>query len=147
LVASFVRQSAELEPARAAFGNLAATRELQTSTAAVLTAGDILVRAIENSSGRGAGLRGGTYRVHQDRSGTHALLDRVQWVDDVVVSGTIDAPPGRDGMVRSRLRVKTADGRAGVVTVRWPRMSAADATAQISGEFGGIRVSALAPAP
>jgi pimeloyl-ACP methyl ester carboxylesterase len=145
LVGAFARQSNELPPASALAGNAASVRDLSRVAAAVLTAGDVLVRALENSSGRGAGLRGGTFRIRRDARGLHASLEEVRWTEDVAVSGTVDAPPGRDGPVRSVLEV-AADGERGRLVATWPMM-AAGSPARISGTMGGAAVRAQTPAP
>ncbi len=79
LVPEFAERSADLAPARALPGNRADARRLRLAAATVMTLGDVLVRAAENSTGTGPGLRGGSFHIlrrgHDDphRPGRGAL--------------------------------------------------------------------------
>jgi hypothetical protein len=146
LVARFARQSAELEAAVSLEGNAAAPPELDVAAAAVLTAGDVLARALETSSGHGVGLRGGTFRVRRAGARIVVALDGVRWVEDVAVSGTLDCGRGPGGLVRAALRVTRAAGVAGRLLATWP-VDAAPAMARIEGSFGAVQVRAQVPAP
>jgi pimeloyl-ACP methyl ester carboxylesterase len=145
LLPKFAARAAELAPAGARAGNRATATQLQQVSAAVFTAGDILVRADNNSTGRGKGLRGGTFRVVHEAAATHLSLDRVRWTDDVAVSGTIDRP-ARGGEVRANLDVTGPGAQTGRLTIRWEE-GVTGALATITGEFGGTAVAAREPAP
>ncbi len=81
--------AAELEPAEALPGNGADAAHLRWVSAAVMTAGDVLTRVSDNSSGTGVGLRGGTFRV-AGGTATHVSLSQVRFTEDLAVSGDID---------------------------------------------------------
>ncbi|MGO9995608.1 MAG: alpha/beta fold hydrolase [Steroidobacteraceae bacterium] len=146
LVQRFAVQSAELEPAHGLPGNAAAPQDLQLVTAAVLTVGDVLARVHSNSSGHGAGLRGGAFRLIRRDARIRVSLDRVRWVNDVAVSGTIDAVSRRNGAVQATLQVSPVDGKGGRLTLTWPN-GANGARVRIKGAVGGANVVAQCPAP
>jgi pimeloyl-ACP methyl ester carboxylesterase len=145
LLPRFATRAAELAPADARAGNRATSMQLQLVSAAVFTAGDMLMRADNNSTGRGKGLRGGSFRVARSAAATHVTLDQVRWTDDVTVSGTIDRP-ARGGDVRANLDLTGPGAESGRLTIRWEE-GAAGARATIAGELGGAAVAAQQPAP
>ena len=138
--------ASQLEPATAIAGNRADAAQLRWVSAAVMTAGDVLARLAGNSSGRGVGLRGGGFRVVNDASAAHVILNQVRWTEDLTVSGKIDRPVARSGTVRATLHLATADGLTGELTVEWPE-GIAGSGARIRGRLGGVTVLADAPAP
>jgi pimeloyl-ACP methyl ester carboxylesterase len=156
LVSRFAAHVSGLEPALAMPGNQANAEQLRMVAAAVLTAGDLVPRINYNSSGTGVGLRGGTFRI--TRTGDAAAeggndlarvsLNAVRWVEDVSVSGRIDRPPGRHGIVRASLVVTGSgpEGGRGRLRVRWPE-GVDGATATIDGSFAAAKVAARMPAP
>jgi hypothetical protein len=75
-------------------------------------------------------------------------LNAVRWVEDVSVSGRIDRPPGRHGIVRASLVVTGSgpEGGRGRLRVRWPE-GVDGATATIDGSFAAAKVAARMPAP
>jgi pimeloyl-ACP methyl ester carboxylesterase len=105
LVPRFAMRAAELVPAIASPGNAASAAQLQVVAAAVLTAGDVLARLSSNSTDRGVGLRGGTFRIVHRSTDQQVVLDGVRWTRDVAVSGTIDKPAGRRGTVQAHLEI------------------------------------------
>ena len=147
LVPKFATQSHELEPAMASPGNAASVAQLQVVSAAILTVGDVLARLHENTTGRGVGLRGGTYRVTRTGAGDLASLNRVRWVDDVAVSGVVARSPGREGQVQATLRLWETDGRHGRLILRWRDGMAPATTVQARGAFAAARVVAQTPVP
>jgi pimeloyl-ACP methyl ester carboxylesterase len=146
LVPRFAVHASQLEPAAAIAGNRANAAQLRWISAAVMTAGDVLVRIAGNSTGEGVGLRGGSFQVVNDVSAIHVTLNRVRWTEDLAVSGKIDRPIARAGTVRAALHLATADGVTGELTVEWPE-GIADSGASIRGTFGDARVVAQGPAP
>jgi hypothetical protein len=146
LVPRFVLQASQLEPAAAAAGNRANEAQLRRVSAAVMTAGDVLARLGGNSTGQGVGLRGGNFRAVNDASTAHINLNQVRWTEDLTVSGTIDKPLARTGMVRALLQLSTADGLGGELAVEWPE-GIAGSSADIRGALGGAVVRARTPAP
>jgi pimeloyl-ACP methyl ester carboxylesterase len=146
LVPRFAAHAAQLEPAAATAGNRASAAHLRWVSAAVMTAGDVLVRLGGDSTGQGAGLRGGTFRVVNDASTAHFTLNQVRWTEDLTVSGKIDKPLARTGTVRASLHLAAADGLTGELTVAWTQGIAAS-VARIRGTLGGEAVHARTPAP
>jgi pimeloyl-ACP methyl ester carboxylesterase len=144
LVPRFARTAHELEPARAAAGNVAGEEELRVVSAVLLTAQDAIARAADNGAGSGVGLRGGTFTVRPAPSGYRLMLSNVRWTSDVAVSGSLDWP-GRTGEVRAQLTVRSPGGR-GPLALAWTE-GMADARATARGALGGNAVSADAPAP
>jgi hypothetical protein len=127
-------------------GNRANSAQLRWSSAAVMTAGDVLARLSVNTNGQGVGLRGGSFRVVNGPSIGHVTLNQVRWTEDLAVSGTIDKPMTRTGMVRATLQLATADGQSGEIAVEWPE-GVAVSSAGIRGTLGGSTVLARTPAP
>jgi len=157
LVPRFARHAALLEPAEAVAGNRANADQLRMVSATVLTAGDVLTRHAGNSGGPGVGLRGGRFGVEPEaRDGSfgakpkarvvHLRLRQVRWTEDLAVSGSIDKPDSRTGIVRALLKVATNDGRAGTLHIEWPE-GVAHSVATIQGTLDGSTVRARMPAP
>jgi pimeloyl-ACP methyl ester carboxylesterase len=174
LVPRFAVLTHELEPASRLTGNAATEDQLRSVTAALLTLSDVLARVDANSSGKGMGLRGGSFRITSTGTHVHLALDRVRWVDDLMVSGSVDwlvrpatllgalrlsTPPGLPGTSHlpgtSRLpgtshlpgtpQSFTATAAGGRLTVSW--RAGADARAHIVGRLGNAKVAAEYPAP
>ena len=146
LVARFARSAQELEPAQPLPSNAASASQLRVVSAAVLTAGDVVTRLRLNSSGHGAGLRGGRFEV-AERGGTQVVtLEAVRWTEDLAVSGTIRKTPGPGSSVRAHLDLAGPNQLTGVLDVEWSD-DAPDAVADVRGTLGGTRVAARLPAP
>jgi pimeloyl-ACP methyl ester carboxylesterase len=146
LVPHFAVHAGELEAAAAVAGNRANAAQLRWVSAAVMTAGDVLARLGGNTTGRGVGLRGGSFRVVNDATIIHITLTQVRWTEDLAVSGKIDKPLGRTGVVRALLQLAAADALTGELTVEWPE-GIAGSSAAIRGTLGGATVIARTPAP
>ena len=146
LVPRFVLHASQLEPAAEAAGNRADAAQRRWVSAAVQTAGDVLARLGGNSTGEGTGLRGGDFRVASDATTKHVELTDVRWTEDLAVSGTIEKPAARVGVVRALLQFSAADGQKGTIRAEWPE-GAAIATAAIHGTVGDAVVTARMPAP
>jgi pimeloyl-ACP methyl ester carboxylesterase len=146
LVPRFAVHASELEPASAQPGNRVDPAQLRWVHAAVQTAGDVLARLSGNTTGVGVGLRGGSFRAVSDASMIHVALNRVQWTQDLTVSGAIDKPAARTGTVRATLQFAEAGGKAGDISVEWPEGIAASVAA-VRGTVAGASVVARVPAP
>lgn len=144
-LALFPRHARELPAAEALEGNRAEGPELQWSEAALQTAGDVLTRIPANSSGHGAGLRGGQFELAEQGGQIRATLHAVRLTEDLSVSGLILRPLAREGTVSMRLALQ-GDGVKGRLTIRWHEPGAAP-QAVIAGEINGktVRATALAP--
>ena len=146
LLSRFALHASELEPAVAVTGNRANAAQLRWSSAAVMTAGDVLARLGDNTTGQGMGLRGGSFQVVNDSAVIRIALTQVRWTEDLAVSGQIDKPTARTGVVRALLHLAAADGLIGNLTVEW-REGIADSSAVIRGKLGGAAVKARTLAP
>jgi hypothetical protein len=111
-----------------------------------MTAGDVLARLGANSTGRGVGLRGGTFKVVTDPTTIHVTLTGVRWTEDLAVSGTIDKPISRHGTVHATLHLAGPEGLTGELAVNWPE-GVAGSDAAMRGTLGGAIVVARMPAP
>jgi pimeloyl-ACP methyl ester carboxylesterase len=145
LVPRFARHVEELDPATAMAGNAADAVRLRAVTAAVLTAGDAAARAAEISSGKGVGLRGGSFSVSETPSGYRLNLHELRWTEDVAVSGTVDRP-FRAGPAKAVLTLRGAATIGGRIEVDWSE-GTADAVAVARGTIGGQPVAARLDAP
>lgn len=146
LIPQFAASYIDLEPAVALPGNHSSGLQLQAVTAALRTTTDVLTRAVLNSSGHGAGLRGGGFRLNRSPRGLHVSLDRVRWTNDVEVTGSVDYPRLPGAAVRAALQVSPAGGTSGRLSLTW-RAGLDGPAARIAGAFGGARVLARAPTP
>jgi pimeloyl-ACP methyl ester carboxylesterase len=146
LVPHFAVHASELEAAHPMAGNHADASQLRWVSAAVMTAGDVLARLGGNTTGQGVGLRGGTFRVVNDPSTTHVSLTGVRWTEDVAVSGKIEKPVARHGVVRASLHLAVNGGATGDLMVEWPE-GMADSNAGIRGTLDGTAVMARTAAP
>jgi pimeloyl-ACP methyl ester carboxylesterase len=146
LVPRFATHASQVEPAAAVSGNRANAAQLSIASAAVMTAGDVLARLAGNSTGKGVGLRGGSFVIVNDPSISRVTLHQVRWTEDLAVSGTIDKPRQHSGTVRASLHLDAADGSRGDLVAEWPE-GVADSGVVISGSLGGTAVRARAAAP
>lgn len=105
---------------------------LVVSTAA--TVADVIVRAMSNSSGHGAGLRGGDFTAVPRPDTTLIRLNAVRWASDLAVSGTIRVSD-RYRRVAAQLSVKAPAQRGHLALTWWDR--APDALATVRGRVGG----------
>ena len=89
LVTRFARRVADMELAPGEEPDDAARRRRQVAAATVATIGDVVLRAHDNSSGHGVGLRGGSYAIAPTPGASVIALHAVRWTDDLAVSGTV----------------------------------------------------------
>jgi pimeloyl-ACP methyl ester carboxylesterase len=146
LVPRFALHIDELEPARPLVGNSASQIELRAASAAVMTAGDVLVRARSNSSGHGVGLRGGTFEISVRPRSTRIVLRGVRWTSDLAVSGTLERLREPPGATAAHLWIDGPGGMTGGLEVRW-QDEGAGARAAIQGAIRGTRIAAEIAAP
>jgi pimeloyl-ACP methyl ester carboxylesterase len=145
LVPRFAQHVHELTPANARSGNAADDQQLRAVTAALLTAGDVIARIGANTTGKGVGLRGGTFTIQENRPGYRLVLRDVRWTEDLAVSGVIDWP-GRSGFARADLKLSGEKGLDGALELKWQE-GVALARAQVLGNFGRRAVLADTAAP
>ena len=145
LVPRFAGRVRELEAARALAGNVAGVAQLRAVTAALLTAGDALVRAPDVTPGAGAGLRGGTYDVQASANMFRVTLHKLRWTKDLAVSGVVDAP-ACSGAAHARLQLMGDPEVSGMIEADW-REGEPLAKATVHGTLGGRIVAAEQAAP
>jgi pimeloyl-ACP methyl ester carboxylesterase len=145
LVPRFAVRADQLDPAIAVTGNAASRAQLQLASAAAFAAGDVLTRLPGNSTGRGRGLRGGTFAILDRGAARRITLAAVRWTDDLAVSGTIDLAADSPGIVQAHLDLAAGTVR-GHLEIRWDD-AAPDAQADIQGRIGAAAVAAHMPAP
>jgi pimeloyl-ACP methyl ester carboxylesterase len=151
LVPQFARRADQLEPVTALPGNTADASRLKAAMAAVMTAGDVLARVHGNSSGHGRGLRGGTYALTRGAHVIRLNLNKVQFVDDIAISGTLQRAVSRGGMVQGDLQVwsvneSAAPHLAGRLRVQWNEAEA-ESQARIRGTLSSAVIAAQTAAP
>jgi pimeloyl-ACP methyl ester carboxylesterase len=151
LVPRFATRSEQLEPVAALPGNTAGEAQLKAAMAAVMTAGDVLARVNGNSSGHARGLRGGSFTLTHDASAIRLTLNRVQFVDDIAVSGTLRRAASRGGMVLADLWIWSVDEsaapqRVGRLRMQWNE-SDAEPRARMRGALGSAVIVAQTAAP
>jgi pimeloyl-ACP methyl ester carboxylesterase len=146
LVPRFAAHADEVEPALGQARNAASDADLRLASAAVQTVGDVLVRAADNSSGHGVGLRGGVFEIAAAGDSRRVTLDRVRWTKDLTVSGTIEERLDIAHTVHATVTIRGAGQVPGTLDILWPdRVS--NARARIQGEIAGRAVDARMPAP
>jgi pimeloyl-ACP methyl ester carboxylesterase len=145
LLAQFARQVRDVAPAQARAGNAASTLQLQAAATAILTAADAIGRLQDNTTGKGVGLRGGSFTVQSHAHRSVIALSDVRWSEDLAVSGTVDARE-QQGLTSCELRLKGAENLSGTLHASWME-GAADAHADVSGVLGGAALRATMRAP
>jgi pimeloyl-ACP methyl ester carboxylesterase len=141
LFARFVRQ---VDAAQPASGNATDREALRTVAAAVLTAADVIDQLESNTTGKGVGLRGGTFQVTAAAGTDRIELHDIRWTDDLAVSGTI-VRPAREGWVTAELLLDGPGASRGKLSARWQGMG--ETQAEVHGDLDGHRVVASMAAP
>jgi hypothetical protein len=145
LVPEFARHVHELPPARALPGNAAGAEQLRAVAASVQTAGDVIARLASNTTGKGVGLRGGTFKYRATEDRYQLNLYEVRWTEDLAVSGSLSWQ-ARSGSAAGRLTLSGPAGMRGVVNVHWVE-GVAPARAQVHGQLADTSVAAETSAP
>ena len=143
-VPEFARHYTDLAPATAEPGNIANRDELRLASAAAETVGDAVARYYVSTNGRGAGLRGGAFRLDTSATGYVIMLKKAKWTEDVAVTGSIDWNQ-ISGTIKAKIHVK-APGRSGVIHAQWNDKDT-DAIMQMTGIVDGSRLAAHRIAP
>ena len=144
-VPNFALKAAQVQSAAALAGNQGTAEDLRVVAAATLAAGDMIARWWVNTSGFGAGLRGGVFQYTSSGNLYHYTLSGIRWTNDVEVSGWMDWDYGT-GSVTADLSVTGPGTSSGSLIATWndrqPRSSAS-----ISGKLGGRTIVAAMYAP
>jgi pimeloyl-ACP methyl ester carboxylesterase len=144
-VPTFAVTAAQVQPAAALAGNRGTTDDLRVAAAATLAAGDMIARWWVNTSGFGAGLRGGTFQYTSVGNLYHYGLSGIRWTNDVEVSGWIYWDYGT-GSVTANLSVTGPRTSSGSLIAAWDDRQP-HAAASISGQLGGRDIYATMYAP
>jgi hypothetical protein len=139
--AVFVNQ---LEPAQAVSGNQAGTRELKLAAGALETVGDVFSRFLV-TFGIGGGLRGGEFTYTLQPFGYEFELDRVQWTEDLQVSGRMRWHLDT-GYVIATVRLRQVSRQIGALTLQWNDVQK-DAMATLTGTIADKVLKAQRIAP
>ena len=145
-VSRFATKATDVDPATAGNGNQADESELRIAAATAQTIGDALARWWVNDSGKGVGLRGGTFKYAT--KGSHSLykLNFLRWTDDLSVSGRVDWDYKFPGRVTANVQALAPSGKKGKLSLTWDSRTP-DADAQITGMIGRHKVVASVYAP
>jgi len=143
-VPKFASTVEQLAPAQAMSGNEASVRDLQVAAAALETVGDVFSRFLV-TFGIGGGLRGGEFTYTLQPFGYAFELNRVQWTDDLQVSGRMrwDVSTGN---VTADVRLRRGRTQAGTLTIKWNDVQK-NAVATLSGTIGNRTIKAKRIAP
>jgi pimeloyl-ACP methyl ester carboxylesterase len=143
-VPKFASVVSQLDPAQAVNGNQAGTRELKLAAGALDTVGDVFSRFLV-TFGIGGGLRGGEFTYTLQPFGYEFQLDRVQWTEDLQVSGRmrwhLDS-----GNVIAEVRLRQDGKQVGTLTIEWNDVQK-NAIATLRGTIGTKTVKAKRIAP
>lgn len=143
-VPKFAQFASELDPAAAVNGNRASASERRLASAALETVGDVIARFLI-TYGIGSGLRGGEFTYTRSQNGYDFELDRVQWTEDVEVSGTISWNQFTDA-ISAEVRIFQDGRRVGRLDIEWDD-GRRNAVARLSGTIAGSRLEARRIAP
>jgi pimeloyl-ACP methyl ester carboxylesterase len=141
----FVKKYAETPPAENRAGNQTGASGLVIAAAVAQTIGDVVSEYYNNTTGAGAGLRGGTFTIESTRTGYNLVMQDVKWTTDLTVSGTI-AWNQLTSEIVATTSFTTKDGHAGTEVISWDdRVREAEAT--LSGSIDGAALDAAMLAP
>jgi hypothetical protein len=144
-VPRFARWVYEVDPATPGKGNKAGVTELRLASAAAETVGDAIARYFITFGGDDSGLRGGRFTFTPTDTGQSFELDRVRWVKDLEVSGTIDWRL-KTGVISSQVKLAQYGTAIGRLTIKWVDTDR-NAVAELSGVINGKKVVARRIAP
>jgi hypothetical protein len=146
LVPNFVATAAEVTAATATSGNQGTDADLRVAAAVAYTTGDALANWWVNFTGDGVGLQGGRYNYSSLGNLTSFTLDKLKWVEDLEVSGTMKWDYNYPGGVIAHLMISGPATEGGGLTVTWSsRVPLAQAT--VTGRIGGRKIAATMYAP
>jgi len=143
-VPTFASSIEQLVPVQAVSGNQAGTRDLKLAAGALETIGDVFARFLV-TFGIGSGLRGGEFTYTLQPFGYEFALNRVQWTDDLQVSGTMRWHVAT-GNVIADVRLRRGGAQVGTLRVEWNDVQK-NAVATLTGAIGNKTVKAKRIAP
>jgi hypothetical protein len=125
-------------------GNQAGARDLQLAAGALETVGDVFSRFLV-TFGIGGGLRGGEFTYTLQPFGYEFELKRVQWTDDLQVSGRMRWHLDT-GNVIAVVNLRQDGKHVGKLTIEWNDVQK-NAIATVTGTIGTKTVKAKRIAP
>jgi pimeloyl-ACP methyl ester carboxylesterase len=140
----FATLTDELQPIQATNGNQAGARELKIAAGALDTVGDVFSRFLI-TFGIGGGLRGGEFTYVLKPFGYEFDLQRVQWTDDLQVTGTLRWHLA-SGDVVADVRLRHNGKSAGELAIMWNDVQK-NAIATLTGTVGGKTLKGKRIAP
>ena len=143
-VPKFASAVSQLDPVQAVSGNQAGTRDLKLAAAALETVGDVFSRFLV-TFGIGGGLRGGQFTYSLQPFGYEFELKRVQWTDDLQVSGRMRWHLDT-GKVVADVRLRQDNKQVGTLAIEWNDVQK-NAIATLSGTIGTKTLKARRIAP
>ena len=143
-VPAFATSYTTVFPATAASGNATDATGLVLASAVAETVGDAMAEYLVNTSGSGAGLRGGTFTFAPSTGGYTITMTNCNWTNDLTVSGTV-AWNQISGAVDANVTF-TAAGHSGTETIIWNDQQT-EATATLGGTIDGAALAATRLAP
>jgi len=143
-VPKFASAVEQVAPAQATSGNEVSPRDLKLAAAALETVGDVFSRFLV-TFGIGGGLRGGEFTYTLQPFGYEFELKRVQWTDDLQVSGVMRWNVST-GDVTADVRLRRAGAQAGTLAIKWNDIQS-NAVATLTGTIGNKTVKAKRIAP
>ena len=143
LVPFFPLHAADATQAEPSAGNAATARDLAVASAAVQTAGDVIMRWYLGYE-HGRGLRGGHWNWSKARTLVRYELSDVKWTGDLAVSGT--AVWNQDSGITTAHLTYDDGGRPVQLTATWNDHETV-AVARLEGSADGRAIRATMPAP
>ncbi len=143
-VPKFASAVSQLDPVQAVSGNQAGTRDLKLAAAALETVGDVFSRFLV-TFGIGGGLRGGEFTYTLQPFGYEFELKRVQWTDDLQVSGRMRWHLDT-GKVVADVRLRQDNKQVGTLAIEWNDVQK-NAIATLSGTIDTKTLKARRIAP
>ena len=143
-VPKFASRVSQLDPVQAVSGNQAGTRDLKVAAAALETVGDVFSRFLV-TFGIGGGLRGGEFTYTLEPFGYEFELKRVQWTDDLQVSGRMRWHLDT-GNVTAVVNLRQDNQKVGTLTIEWNDVQK-NAIATLTGTIGTKTLKAERIAP
>ena len=143
-VPKFASSIVQLAPVQATAGNQTGQRDLKLAAGALETVGDVFARFLV-TFGIGSGLRGGEFTYTTQPFGYEFELDRVQWTEDLEVSGRIRWHVAT-GNVIAVVRLRQGGKQVGTLTIEWNDVQK-NALATLTGTIGNKTVKAKRIAP
>jgi pimeloyl-ACP methyl ester carboxylesterase len=143
-VPKFASVISQLDPVQAVSGNQAGVRDLKLAAGALETVGDVFSRFLV-TVGIGGGLRGGEFTYTLQPFGYEFELNRVQWTDDLQVSGRMHWHLDT-GNVIAVVNLRQDGKHVGTLTIEWNDVQK-NAIATVTGTIGTKTVKAQRIAP